>query len=65
MRHVHISKPSRDLRTRLMPPVSAKLQDEEVKVITGFIDLLDKCLALDPGRRITPKDALNHPFLRG
>lgn len=63
--HVHISKPSRDLRTRLMPPMSAKLQDEEVKVITSFIDLLDKCLALDPSRRITPKDALTHPFLRG
>jgi len=65
VRHVHISKPSRDLRTRLMPPASAKLQDEEVKVITSFIDLLDKCLALDPSRRITPKDALNHSFLRG
>ena len=48
-----------------MPPASAKLQDEEVKVIASFIDLLDRCLALDPGRRITPKDALNHPFLRG
>ena len=48
-----------------MPPMSAKLQDEEVKVIASFIDLLDKCLALDPSRRITPKDALNHPFLRG
>lgn len=48
-----------------MPPVSAKLQDEEVKVITSFIDLLDKCLVVDPSRRITPKDALNHPFLRG
>lgn len=65
MRHVHISKPSRDLRTRLMPSVSDKLQDEEVKGITSFIDLLDRCLALDPSRRITPKDALNHPFLRG
>ena len=48
-----------------MPPVSAKSQDDEVKVITSFIDLLDKCLSLDPSRRITPKDALNHPFLRG
>lgn len=65
VRHVHTSKPSRDLRTRLMPPASAGLQDEEVKVIASFIDLLDKCLALDPGRRITPRDALNHPFLRG
>ena len=48
-----------------MPPASAKLQDEEVGMVTSFIDLLDRCLALDPSRRITPKDALNHPFLRG
>ncbi|KAG6820615.1 hypothetical protein H0H93_014218 [Arthromyces matolae] len=42
---------------------SAKLKDDENKLILSFIDLLDKCLALDPGRRITPKEALSHPFL--
>lgn len=65
VRQVHITKPSRDLRARLMPPASAKLKDEEVKVLTSFIDLLDKCLALDPAKRLTPKDALVHPFIRG
>jgi serine/threonine-protein kinase PRP4 len=65
IRNVHISKSSRDLRTRLMPPASAKLKDDESKMITSFIDLLDKCLALDPARRIQPKEALNHPFIRG
>jgi len=62
---VHVTKPTRDLRTRLMPPTSAKLHDDEIKSITSFIDLLDRCLALDPSRRITPKDALNHAFIRG
>jgi serine/threonine-protein kinase PRP4 len=65
VRKVHITKPTRDLRTRLMPPASAKLQDDEMKSITSFVDLLDRCLALDPSRRITPRDALNHPFIRG
>ncbi|EKM83269.1 hypothetical protein AGABI1DRAFT_111706 [Agaricus bisporus var. burnettii JB137-S8] len=65
IRNVHISKASRDLRTRLMPPASAKLKDDESKMISSFIDLLDKCLALDPARRIQPREALNHPFIRG
>jgi serine/threonine protein kinase len=29
------------------------------------VDLLDKCLTLDPSRRIQPREALNHPFIRG
>ncbi|KAF9559509.1 kinase-like protein [Agrocybe pediades] len=65
IRKVHISKPSRDLKARLMPPASAKISDEENKMIISFIDLLDKCLALDPGRRISPREALAHPFIRG
>jgi len=48
-----------------MPPASVKMKDDEMKLLTSFIDLLDKCLALDPARRITPKEALIHPFIRG
>ncbi len=65
VRKVHITKPSRDLRARLMPSASAKLKDDESKLLTSFVDLLDKCLALDPAKRITPKEALVHPFIRG
>ncbi|KAF8264660.1 kinase-like protein [Lactarius quietus] len=65
VRKVHISKPARDLRARLMPPSSAQMNDDERKLLTSFVDLLDKCLALDPARRITPKEALMHSFLRG
>jgi serine/threonine-protein kinase PRP4 len=36
-----------------------------LKVSLAFVDLLDKCLTLDPAKRITPKEALNHPFVRG
>ncbi|KAK7040325.1 U4/U6 small nuclear ribonucleoprotein prp4 [Paramarasmius palmivorus] len=65
VKKVHISKPVRDLRSRLMPPASVKMKDEESKLLLAFVDLLDKCLALDPARRITPKEALTHPFIRG
>jgi serine/threonine-protein kinase PRP4 len=65
LRKVHISKPTRDLRARLMPPSSAQMNDDERKLLTSFVDLLDRCLALDPARRIMPKEALVHPFLRG
>lgn len=64
-RKVHIQGPVRDLRARLMPPSSVKLKDDETKLLASFIDLLEKCLTLDPARRTTPKEALVHPFIRG
>ncbi|KAJ7494283.1 kinase-like domain-containing protein [Mycena galericulata] len=66
IRKVHISKPARDLRARLLPSGgAARLGDEETNVLLHFVDLLDRCLALDPARRITPREALAHPFIRG
>ncbi|KAI0373110.1 kinase-like protein [Pilatotrama ljubarskyi] len=65
VRKVHLTQPTRDLRQRLLPSSSVKLKDEESKLLVSFVDLLDKCLALDPSKRITPKEALVHPFIRG
>ncbi|KAJ7184606.1 kinase-like protein [Mycena filopes] len=65
IRKVHISKPARDLRARLLPSGGARLGEEETNVLLHFVDLLDRCLALDPARRITPREALAHPFIRG
>lgn len=48
-----------------MPPASVKMKDEESKMLLSFIDFLDKCLMLDPAKRLTPREALNHPFVRG
>ncbi|PQE17056.1 CMGC DYRK PRP4 kinase protein [Rutstroemia sp. NJR-2017a BBW] len=55
-------KPSRDLRTRLLS-VSKGLTEAESKELTLFTDLLDRCLALNPEKRITPMEALKHPFI--
>ncbi|CZS91037.1 hypothetical protein WAI453_003798 [Rhynchosporium graminicola] len=56
------AKPSRDLRTRLMS-ASKGLTEAETKELTLFADLLDRCLALNPEKRITPAEALKHPFI--
>lgn len=50
------SKPSSDLRSRLMPPgVTRRLKEEEGRLLTHFVDLLDKMLSLEPARRPSPK----------
>ena len=64
VRRVLLQKPSSDLRSRLLPSDAAKqLKADEVKTMNHFIDLLERCLELDPTKRIKPKDALEHPFL--
>ncbi|SPO34641.1 related to mRNA splicing-associated serine-threonine protein kinase [Pseudozyma flocculosa] len=57
-------KPTEDLRARLLPGNAAKrLREGELRLNNHFIDLLNRCLELDPSKRITPKEALAHPFL--
>lgn len=54
-------KPTRDLRTRLMA-ASSGMDDTEARQLNHFQDLLDRCLAVNPEKRITPLEALKHPF---
>lgn len=56
-----MAKPTRDLRTRLMA-ASSGMNDAETRELNHFVDLLDRCLALNPDKRITPVEALKHPF---
>jgi serine/threonine-protein kinase PRP4 len=62
---VIITKPTRDLRQRLLAPhILASMKDEEErKLLHQFVDLLDKCLNLTPEKRLTVKEALQHPFV--
>jgi serine/threonine-protein kinase PRP4 len=56
------AKPVRDLRSRIIPK-GKKLDEGERKEVELFMDLLDKCLDLRVEKRITPNEALKHPFI--
>ncbi|KAI0842214.1 kinase-like protein [Hypoxylon sp. FL0890] len=61
VRTLAIVKPTRDLRTRLLA-ASGGMNDVESRDLNHFIDLLERCLTLNPDKRITPSEALKHPF---
>ena len=64
VRIFNFTKPTRDLRTRLV--TNAKGVNEwttEMKELNVFVDLLDRCLNLNPEKRCTPAEALKHPFI--
>ncbi|KAL8809785.1 MAG: hypothetical protein Q9200_003121 [Gallowayella weberi] len=62
VRILNFTKPTRDLRSRLM--ANARGMDEvETKELYSFIDLLDRCLNLNSEKRCTPVEALKHPFI--
>lgn len=63
VRILPVVKPTRDLRTRLMA-ASSGMSEAEARHLNHFHDLLDRCLAVNPEKRITPADALRHPFFQ-
>ncbi|KAF8420638.1 kinase-like domain-containing protein [Tirmania nivea] len=62
VRIMNFNKPTRELRSRLLSSTS-HLPELEMKELNLFIDLLDKCLNLNPEKRCTPAEALKHPFI--
>ncbi|EED19579.1 serine/threonine protein kinase (Prp4), putative [Talaromyces stipitatus ATCC 10500] len=63
-------KPTRDLKSRLMGSGitgskggSKGMTEGETKELAQFVDLLDRCLNVNPEKRCTPLEALKHPFL--
>ncbi|MCJ1473755.1 U4/U6 small nuclear ribonucleoprotein prp4 [Lambiella insularis] len=62
VRILNYTKPTRDLRTRLMAN-SRGMAEADVKELSAFVDLLDRCLNLNPEKRCTPTEALKHPFI--
>jgi serine/threonine-protein kinase PRP4 len=64
---VDMKKPTRDLKSRLMgtgnKAASKGMAESEMKELTQFVDLLDRCLNVNPEKRCTPLEALKHPFI--
>ncbi|KAI8973761.1 kinase-like domain-containing protein, partial [Mycotypha africana] len=60
-----IIKPTKDVKSRILSATTPGMSDEENRLVMAFIDLLDKCLALSPEKRLTPHEALYHPFITG
>ncbi|KAI9673161.1 MAG: U4/U6 small nuclear ribonucleoprotein prp4 [Caeruleum heppii] len=65
IRTLTFAKPTRDLKTRLLSTTKG-MNEAEVKDLHLFVDLLDRCLNLNPEKRCTPSEALRHGFfMRG
>lgn len=65
---INFVKPTRDLKSRLLAGIGVGsgnkvIAESELKEVNLFADLLEKCLSLNPEKRITPAEALKHPFI--
>jgi serine/threonine protein kinase len=54
-------QPKKDLMSMLK---EGNVGKEDLKSLQNFKDFLEKALALDPNKRITPEEALGHPFIQ-
>ena len=59
---LNIQRPVTELKQRLLvgPPVL----EAEAALLSSFVDLLGRCLELNPEKRITPSEAFRHPFIK-
>ncbi|KAK9468231.1 kinase-like domain-containing protein, partial [Lipomyces arxii] len=51
----------RDIKARVLQHHATRADE---RLVAMFADLLDKCLNLNPEKRLTPAEALRHPFVQ-
>lgn len=61
IRLMEITGPTRDLGHVMR---SSKAGSDDGKLVAHLADLLDKCVALDPTKRVAVADVLKHPFFQ-
>lgn len=65
VKRVNTTHPTEDMRAKLLPGDMAKrIRPDELKQTMQLIDLLNRMLEMDPAKRITPLDALQHAFVQ-
>lgn len=57
-----LHKPTKDLMAMLLG--DHKVAADDRRLLVHFRDLLEKMLMVDPEKRISIKEALNHPFIK-
>jgi serine/threonine-protein kinase PRP4 len=60
VRPLNIQKPTKELKVRVGVAATAG----EAGLLASFVDLLGRCLELNPEKRITPAEAFRHPFIK-
>jgi serine/threonine protein kinase len=54
-------KPTNSLKNHLLS--SRQGEEGQIVLLDKFVDFISRCLVYEPSHRISPQDALNHPFL--
>ena len=61
---INYTSPVKSLKERILAAAERnEVNDEEKKSLEQFAEFLSGCLALNPEKRLTPADALAHPFM--
>ncbi|RYG56742.1 hypothetical protein EON66_02140 [archaeon] len=59
---VDVTRATQSLSTLL---ADKRAHDDDKRLVTALGDLLEKMLVFDPAKRITVREAIRHPFIRG
>jgi serine/threonine-protein kinase PRP4 len=61
-------RPVRDIKSRILTDAEKRRlggDGDDWRLLVSFVDLLEKCLTLSSDKRLSTREALNHPFITG
>jgi serine/threonine-protein kinase PRP4 len=60
---LNLQKPLKELKQRVLGG-GGPAAEGDGQLLASFVDLLGRCLELNPEKRITPTEAFRHPFIK-
>jgi len=60
---LNLQKPPKELKQRVLGG-GGPTAEGDGQLLASFVDLLGRCLELNPEKRITPTEAFRHPFIK-